>query len=74
MEGNIELSAEQFLVNWLREKISDFPIKNLTTDWNDGKAIGALVDSFRPGELASLFFPESESSLFKTTARLKTDF
>ncbi|KAK3742168.1 hypothetical protein RRG08_019829 [Elysia crispata] len=49
MEGNTELSAEQFLVNWLREKISDFPIKNLTTDWNDGKAIGALVDSFRPG-------------------------
>jgi hypothetical protein len=25
------------------------PIKNFTTDWNDGRALGALVDSVAPG-------------------------
>ena len=27
----------------------DKPIKNFTTDWNDGTAIGALVDAIAPG-------------------------
>ncbi len=27
----------------------DLPVKNLTTDWNSGIAIGALVDACAPG-------------------------
>lgn len=30
-------------------KVPDLPIHNFTTDWNDGKAIGALVDAVGPG-------------------------
>lgn len=37
------------LMNWIQSKIPDLPIKNFTADWNDGKRLGALVDSVAPG-------------------------
>lgn len=36
-------------MNWIQTKLPDLPIKNFTTDWNDGKAVGALVDAVAPG-------------------------
>lgn len=36
-------------MNWIQSKIPDLPIKNFTADWNDGKRLGALVDSVAPG-------------------------
>ena len=37
-------------MDWVRNKMpEDVPISNFTTDWNDGRAIGALVDSCAPG-------------------------
>merc|ERR1711964_542117 len=35
--------------NWIQGKCTDLPIHNFTTDWNDGRAIGALVDACGPG-------------------------
>lgn len=38
------------LMNWIKTKVpSEVPVRNFTTDWNDGKAIGALVDAVAPG-------------------------
>jgi hypothetical protein len=37
------------LMNWIQTKLPDLPIHNFTTDWNDGKAVGALVDAVAPG-------------------------
>lgn len=37
------------LLNWIQTKVPDIPITNFTTDWNDGKAVGALVDAVAPG-------------------------
>jgi len=37
------------LLNWIQSKVPDIPISNFTTDWNDGKAVGALVDAVAPG-------------------------
>lgn len=37
------------LLNWIQTKVPDIPISNFTTDWNDGKAVGALVDAVAPG-------------------------
>ena len=37
------------LLHWIQSKVNDLPIGNFTTDWNDGKAVGALVDSVAPG-------------------------
>ena len=42
-------TPKQRLLNWIQSKCPDLPITNFTTDWNDGKAIGALVDAVGPG-------------------------
>lgn len=42
-------TPKQRLLIWVQNKIPDLPIHNFTTDWNDGKAIGALVDAVGPG-------------------------
>ena len=42
-------TPKQRLLIWVQNKVPELPIKNFTTDWNDGKAIGALVDAVGPG-------------------------
>lgn len=43
-------TPKQKLMDWISTKMpGDVPISNFTTDWNDGRAIGALVDSCAPG-------------------------
>ena len=46
-------TAKQVIVSWIKRNVSDLHISNLTTDWNDGRAIGALVDAVQPGESSS---------------------
>ncbi|PAV82322.1 hypothetical protein WR25_16759 [Diploscapter pachys] len=36
------------LLNWIRSRLPGVPITNFTTDWNDGLAIGALVNAISP--------------------------
>lgn len=36
-------------MHWIQNKIPDLPISNFTNDWNDGRAVGALVDAVAPG-------------------------
>ncbi|KAA3679014.1 filamin [Paragonimus westermani] len=42
-------TPKQRLLSWLNNKLVERPVKNFTTDWNDGIAIGALVDACAPG-------------------------
>lgn len=43
-------TPKQKLLDWINSRMPpDMPISNFTTDWNDGRAIGALVDSCAPG-------------------------
>ena len=43
-------TPKQRLMNWLQDKVpSQQPVGNLTKDWQDGKAVGALVDAVAPG-------------------------
>ena len=37
------------LLQWIQQKIPSVNITNLTTDWNDGRAIRALVNALAPG-------------------------
>jgi len=37
------------LLEWIRSKIPEYDIKNFTNNWNDGKAVCALVDAMLPG-------------------------
>jgi filamin len=44
-------TPKQKLMDWVKSRMpDDVPINNFTTDWNDGRAIGALVDSCAPGK------------------------
>ena len=49
MPDKPDQTPKQRLLAWVQSKIPDRPIHNFTTDWNDGTAIGALVDSCAPG-------------------------
>ncbi|VDD75477.1 unnamed protein product [Mesocestoides corti] len=42
-------SPKQRILAWTNSKMPDRPVKNLTTDWNDGTAIAALIDACAPG-------------------------
>ena len=44
-----ERSPKQKLMDWVRDKIPNCKINNFTSDWKDGKALGALVDAIAPG-------------------------
>ena len=39
------LSPERRFMEWVQNKIPSLQICNFTTDWNDGRAIGALVNA-----------------------------
>ena len=41
--------ANQILLQWIRKKIPERNIKNLSTDWNDGINLGALLEACFPG-------------------------
>jgi len=51
IKGNVDndKSAMDDLLKWVRSKIPEYNIQNFTHDWNDGRAICALVDALRPG-------------------------
>ena len=36
-------------MNFIQSRIPGLPVNNFTNNWNDGKAVGALVDSVAPG-------------------------
>ncbi|KAK9889074.1 hypothetical protein WA026_004346, partial [Henosepilachna vigintioctopunctata] len=47
--GGSEPTPKQRLMNWIQSKVPELPIKNFTTDWSDGRVVGALVDAVAPG-------------------------
>ena len=42
-------TPESRLLHWIQDKIPALKISNFTSDWNDGRAIAALVNAFAPG-------------------------
>lgn len=45
-----EMTPKQALLAWVKSKIPPvIPMNNFTTDWNDGRAIVALVNAIEPG-------------------------
>lgn len=45
-------TPKQRLLGWIQNKVPQLPITNFNRDWQDGKALGALVDNCAPGEWA----------------------
>ncbi|CAL8082481.1 unnamed protein product [Orchesella dallaii] len=48
-KGDKGATPKQRLLHWVQSRLPDLPINNFTTDWNDGRAVGALVDAVAPG-------------------------
>ena len=45
---------KQKLLEWINKRMPpDFIISNFATDWNDGRAIATLVDSFTSSKICS---------------------
>ncbi|KAL6482814.1 hypothetical protein MHYP_G00076860 [Metynnis hypsauchen] len=44
-----KLTPEMRLLGWIQSKVPELPITNFSQDWQDGKALGALVDGLAPG-------------------------
>ena len=49
-------AGQNSLLNWVNSKIPNRPVSNFTSDWTDGTALAALIDSLTEGD-----FPECES-------------
>ncbi|XP_046683134.1 filamin-A isoform X3 [Homalodisca vitripennis] len=47
--GEKGATPKQRLLHWIQSKLPDLPVTNFTSDWNDGRAVGALVDAVAPG-------------------------
>lgn len=43
-------TPKQRLLGWIQSKLPDLPINNFNSDWNDGRAVAALVDALAPGK------------------------
>ena len=43
-------TPKQRLLGWIQNKVPQLPITTFNRDWQDGKALGALVDNCAPGE------------------------
>lgn len=50
-------SPKQRLLGWIQSKVPDLPINNFSSDWNDGRAVAALVDALAPGMSIYLLLP-----------------
>lgn len=50
-------TPKQRLLGWIQNKIPYLPITNFNQNWQDGKALGALVDSCAPGKCPWLLKP-----------------
>ncbi|XP_067943794.1 filamin-B-like [Watersipora subatra] len=47
--GKTEIPPKQLMLAWLNAVIPSCNIKNFTTDWNNGKALNALIEYCEPG-------------------------
>lgn len=66
-----KLTPKQALLGYVQDKIPDKDIKNFTSNWNDGTAIAALVDSIAPGLCPEADFMESKNALENATFAMK---
>lgn len=49
ISSSSNVSGKLLLLTWLQAAVPDIEIKNLTTDWNDGRAFAGLMEYIKPG-------------------------
>ena len=48
-EAARQQTPKQRLLGWVQHRVPQLRITNFNRDWNDGRALGALVDNCAPG-------------------------
>jgi glutaredoxin-related protein len=48
-DNDSKTSPKQELLDWVRSKIPEYNITGFKKDWNDGRALNALIDALGPG-------------------------
>ena len=71
-EGAQDLTPKQRLLGWIQNKIPQIPITNFSRDWQDGRALGALVDNCAPGKNTFSLLSSSALSFFLSSQFLIT--
>lgn len=78
MEGDAPADSQpndtpkQRLLKWIREKLpDDVPVTNFTYDWNDGLALGGLVNSIAPGMISDWRSWEPDNALQNTSKAME---
>ena len=59
------------LLAWCQEKLPEYKLTNLTSDWNDGRALCGLVNALRPGTCPDHFEQDPKDSLHNATLGLQ---
>ena len=49
ISSSSNVSGKHLLITWLQAAVPEVEIKNLTTDWNDGRAFAGLMEFLEPG-------------------------
>ncbi|KAK3266388.1 hypothetical protein CYMTET_24994 [Cymbomonas tetramitiformis] len=52
-QGGDDKEAADGLLKWVQSKIPEYGVKGFTKDWNDGRALCALVNALLPSELTN---------------------
>lgn len=65
-------TPKQRLLGWIRAQLpADVPVTNFTSDWNDGLALGALVDALAPGACSDWRQWRPDQALDNTSKAMK---
>ncbi|XP_029657551.1 filamin-A-like [Octopus sinensis] len=64
-------TPKERLLSWVTDKI-ELPVENFTTHWNDGRAVGSLVDSFAPGLCPNWRYWDGKKRLENVTEAMET--
>ncbi|CAJ0587674.1 unnamed protein product, partial [Mesorhabditis spiculigera] len=71
-EHEPDKTPKQRLLAWVRKKLpEDVPVTNFTNDWNDGLALGSLVNSISPDSLSDWRHWEPDEALENTRRAMK---
>ncbi|VDD88348.1 unnamed protein product [Enterobius vermicularis] len=49
IDSNAKIPAKKLMMAWLQSVLPELKLTNFRTNWNDGRALGALVNYCRPG-------------------------
>ncbi|CAI4224415.1 unnamed protein product [Auanema sp. JU1783] len=72
-EGHPEETPKQKLLSWIRSKLpGGMPLTNFTSDWNDGVALGALVNALVPSACSDWESWHPANSLKNTEQAMKS--